>query len=86
MGWDNDGDGRVELRRLIDTGQIDSTNTDPDYLGDIVSGHFFPQNQNPPPAGQTSAIRHFRVIFRRIQLDRELRGQRQVGREGKICL
>ena len=78
-------DATQELHRLISTGDIDPLNSDPNYLGDIVSGLFFPQYQGPPPNGRTSAIRRFRKIFRRIQTDRELRGQRRVGEaeEGK---
>ena len=78
MRWDKTG--RDELARLISTGEIDPNNSNADYLGDIVSGHFFPQYQQPPPSGRDSAIRRFRKIFRRIQADRELRGARLVSK------
>ncbi len=81
MRW-GDAAGYAELHRLINKGQIDPNNISADYLGDVVSGTFFREYKPPPPGGRNTAIRRFRKVFRKIQLDRELTGQ-QLGPQGK---
>ena len=71
-----DATARQDLGTKISNGEIDPNNTTASYLGDIVSGTFYPEYQQPPPNGRASAIKRFRDIFRKIQAHRELTGQR----------
>ena len=71
-----DPTARKDLGTRISNGEIDPNNTTASYLGDIVSGTFYPEYQQPPPNGRASAIKRFRDIFRKIQAHRELTGQR----------
>ena len=79
-----------DLRRRIDSGEINPNIQTSAYLGDIVSGEKYPQYEAPPPNGRSTAIVRFRRLFRRIQLERELQGRRLAvrgrGEEGKSIL
>ena len=74
------------LRQKIDSGEITLNNDSAQYLGDIVSGEFFPEYEAPPPSGRQTAIVRFRRLFRRIKLSRELQGQRLAARQGKLSI
>ena len=73
----------ADLRRRIDRGEINPNFEDAAYLGDVVSGEHFPEYEALPPTGRQTAIVHFRQLFRRIKLERELQGQRRLAEGGE---
>ena len=61
-----------DLREKITRGKIHPNILTAAYLGDIVSGDFYPEYKAPPPNGHATAVTRFRLLFRHIHLDREL--------------
>ncbi len=64
----------MDLNKLVASGAINPNLQDSAYMGDVVSGEHFPEYEAPPPSGRQTAIVHFRRLFARIRLERELQG------------